>query len=119
MFGDKRPEKPIIDKMSSFDKGLTEGGKLTEGWGGFGGAPESGAGTAQLEARVAVLEAALRQLTGSGGAGAAQPFIGSALRPDLSEGALMGEEDYEHLGREMQQGSVKAKRLYDSKGGEV
>ena len=64
-FGDKQPEKPIIDKMRSYDKGLTEGGKLTEGWGGFGGAPESGAGLAQFEARVAVLEAALRQLTAS------------------------------------------------------
>jgi hypothetical protein len=32
---------------------------------------------------------------------------------------LQHQEDCERLSREMQKGSVKAKRLYDSKGGEV
>jgi immune inhibitor A len=114
---EKRPEKPLIDKSAAFDKGFTEGkfseGKFAEG-GGLGGgfgAPSDPA-LARLEARVSALEAAVGSLSG---APTAQPFIGSQLRPDLSEGALAAEEDYSQLHDMMRQGSAEAKRHYDTK----
>lgn len=133
---DKRPEKPDIDKLSAFDKGFTEKfsdkftdgkfseGKFTEGGFpggfGFGGgfAPPAESRLAQLEARVSALEAYVGGGGKEGGGGTGQgasPFIGSELRPDLSEGALSGEEDYMQLQDQMQQGSAEAKRLFDSK----
>jgi immune inhibitor A len=125
---DKRPEKPQIDKLAAFDKGFSEkftDGKFNEGkfneggfpggfGGGFGFAPQQDPKLAQLEARVAALEAAVNKTGGSGEA-AASPFIGSELRPDLSQGALSAEADYSQLNDQMQQGSAEAKRLYDSK----
>jgi immune inhibitor A len=125
-FFDKRPEKPQIDKMTAFDKGFSEKfseGKFTEGkfseGGGFPGfnfgfAPPQDPRLAELEARVAALEAGLNK-TGGTGETAAAPFIGSELRPDLSQGALSAEEDYSQLNEQMQQGSAEAKRLFDSK----
>ena len=129
---DKRPEKPETDKLSAFDKNtdkFTDGkfneGKFTEGGfpggfgGGFGGGfapPESR--LAQLEMRVAALEAVVGGGTGGGTQGTgegASPFIGSELRPDLSEGALAGELDYEQLQDQMRQGSAEAKHIFDSK----
>jgi immune inhibitor A len=130
---DKHLEKPVTDKSSALDKGfadkptdvkvtdgkfaegkITDGGKLTEGGGGLpGGQPQSTeTAIAQLESRVAALEAALGQL--SGGV-APQPFIGTELRPDLTQSALAAEPDYAHLQEQMQQGSPEAKRLYDMK----
>jgi immune inhibitor A len=131
IFPDKRPEKPIIDKGVAFDKGFVDkssegkpadGGKLGDGGfgGGFsgvgGGQQEPTPGAAQLEARIAALEDIVAQLTG-GGAGKppAQPFIGSALRPDLSQGALLGEEDVNELQQQMRTGSAGAKRQFDAK----
>ena len=125
---DKRPEKPQIDKTAAFDKGFTEKvpdkqneGKFTEGKFSEGGLPGGFRGgfssqedsrIASLEARVSALEARLGQ---AGGGGGASPFIGSDLRPDLSEGALSEEQDYSQLHEQMKQGSAEAKRLYDSK----
>ena len=137
---EKRAEKPEIDKLSAFDKfpdkfaeKFTDGkfneGKFTEGGfpGGFGGgfgsqfAPPDSSRLAQLEMRVAALEAFVGggtggETEGTGGTGeGASPFIGSELRPDLSEGALAGEADYTQLQDQMQQGSGEAKRMFDSK----
>jgi immune inhibitor A len=123
---EKRLEKPQIDKSSARDKGLTEkiadgkfsDGKLTEG-GGLGGGLRGGGGgspsdlaIAHLEARVSALESAL---SGPSGAPAPQPFIGSQLRPDLSQGALSAEEDFSEIHEQMRQGSADAKRQYDTK----
>ena len=122
---EKRLEKPQIDKSSARDKALTEkiadgkfsDGKLTEG-GGLGGGLRGGGGSpsdlaiAHLEARVSALESAL---SGPSGAPAPQPFIGSQLRPDLSQGALSAEEDFSQFHEQMRQGSAEAKRQYDTK----
>ena len=134
---DKGPEKPEIDKLSAFDKGFTEkfadkftDGKFTEGKfteGGFPGGFGRGFGggfappesrLAQLEMRVSALEAVVAGSAGDATEGTgegASPFIGSALRPDLSEGALAGEADYAQLQDQMRQGSAEAKRIFDSK----
>jgi immune inhibitor A len=126
---DKQPEKPQIDKTSAFDKGFTEKfndgkfneGKFSEGGfpGNFGGgfSSQSESRLAQLEARVAVLEAAVSNAGGGGGTGdsGASTFIGSDLRPDLSQGALSDETDYTPIHDQMRQGSAEAKRFYDSK----
>jgi len=122
-FPDKRPEKPIIDKGVGRDKGFadkfvegkpTDGGKFGEG--GFGGQQEPDLGITQLEARVSMLEEIVAQLMdGGANRGGAQPFIGSALRPDLSQGALLGEEDASTLQQQMRTGSAEAKRQYDTK----
>ena len=69
---------------------------------------------AQLEARVSALEEIVGQLTG-GGQAAPRPFIGSEMRPDLSQGALLGEEDATNLQQKMRTGSAAAKRQYDTK----
>jgi immune inhibitor A len=130
-FGEKRPEKPDIDKVSAFDKGFLEkpGDKFTDGkfnegkfseGGGFPGGFGSGftppdPRLAQLEARITALEAVVSGGTGGTGQAGASPFIGSELRPDLSEGALSAEDDYAHLQDQMQQGSAAAKRSFDSK----
>ena len=126
LFKDKRIEKVDIDKTVAFDKGFVDkpgdkltDGKFTEGGGfpsGFGGGfapPESR--LAQLEARVSALEAVASGGTGETGRAGESPFIGSELRPDLSEGALSSEEDYAQLQDQMQQGSAEAKRIFDSK----
>ena len=94
----KDVEKPVTDKSAAFDKATDKisekfSEKFSEGgFGGFGGAGfQPGFGQS------------------------AQPFIGSELRPDLSSGALLGEEDVAEVQTQMQIGSVEAKRLYDSK----
>lgn len=79
-------EKPLSegkfqDKLSDgkFQDKLNEGGNGGLGGGGLGFSPGSGS----VEERLAFLEAQLSNI---------QPFIGQSLRPDLSEGALQGEE---------------------------
>jgi hypothetical protein len=63
-----------------------------------------------------MLETALTQaLPGDVSSQSAQPFIGQELRPDLSQGAMVGEEDYHNIQKEMQAGSAEAKRYYDTK----
>jgi immune inhibitor A len=132
-FPDKRPEKPIIDKATGFDKGTD---KLVEGrpWGrgGRGFASRSGREyelrSQDIDARLANIEAILEFILSgealegglpegsphleTGGASAAEPFIGSELRPDLGGGALAAEED-RAAQEAMRQGSAFAKRLFD------
>jgi immune inhibitor A len=98
---EKNPEKPVTDKSTGFDKNPVEGKgiaeKLTDGGGGFpGGFPGGIFGTSR------------------GGGGGAEPFIGGEMRPDLSEGALAGEEDAQS-GEQPQIGSPQGKRMFDSK----
>lgn len=87
-------DKSIVnEKAVAHDKTLVENklgdgkfsdGKLGEGGGGgFGHMTQSGGMSGNLESRVAQLEAMLGQI---------QPFIEQSLRPDLSQGALSGEE---------------------------
>ena len=107
---DKRPEKPIIDKAAAFDKPpITEGGRDRPGrWDRFGArqTPDVAAELADLQARVAALESL---------ASGAAPFIGEELRPDLSQGAFLDEEDLEQYQRQMAEGDPEAKRAYDTK----
>ncbi|MCA1629257.1 MAG: M6 family metalloprotease domain-containing protein [Acidobacteria bacterium] len=91
---DKQPEKPVTDKSTGFDKNPVEGKNFTEkfiegGLPGGGGFPGFG--------------------------GAPEPFIGGELRPDLSEGALSGEEEYQEGGNQPQINSPQGKRLFDGK----
>ena len=108
-----RPGKPVIDKAAALDKGGDN--KLSEGRpGGFGQGSGGGFGTADLEARVSALEAALG-MGAPAGAAPGEPFIGSDLRPDLSQSALSAEADQAQLHEQMRMGSAHAKRVYDSK----
>lgn len=80
---------PITEKCLAIDKDTTE--KLVEGK----LADKPGIGVramdyGELESRIAQLEALLL-----GGQAAAQPFIGRALRPDLSGSAYSDEDDNE------------------------
>ena len=103
---DKRPDKPDTDKSVALDKPGDDkfvDTKLTDGrppWTfdrPFGAARDPSA----LEARVAAIEAALF--------GQGEPFIGSDLRPDLSDSALTDEDDYRPSG------PLADKRSYDAK----
>jgi immune inhibitor A len=102
---DKRPEKPLIDKSSAFDKNVATEKPFDKpaDHGGFG---EGAAGASDLAARVSALEEAVGRL---------HPFIDSSLRPDLSKGALSeeGDADAEAVRAEMLQGTVHAKRHWD------
>lgn len=90
----KEIEKPTTDKGVGFDKATDKfGDKTNEG--GFPGLPGG--------------------LGGGGNPAGSQPFIGSYLRPDLSQGALASENDLANVHGEMQAGNVHAKRLFDSK----
>jgi immune inhibitor A len=85
------------------------GGGMSGGYGG--GAPESEVMqmVAELEARVSALEAA------SGAGGAAQPFIGSELRPDLVGGPDYGTSGTaSDLQQRMAAGDREAKRAFDT-----
>jgi immune inhibitor A len=116
---DKKPEKPITDKSAAFDKGPADklgdkfGEKFSEkpgeGGGGFGwsATPDLSA----IEARLAAIESALQRVLGGA---APQPFIGRELRPDLSQGALMDEEDYPG-GAPGEIAGGPEKRQYDTK----
>jgi immune inhibitor A len=85
----KEIEKSLVsDKTIAHDKTLVEKpsdkftDKITEG--GFGRPGGPGAGSLSVEQRLAQLEAQL---------GFVQPFIDQSIRPDLSQGALQGEEE--------------------------
>jgi immune inhibitor A len=113
-WGEKRPEKPQIDKAVAYDKGWAEkrvDGKLLDKP-NEGGLPGGGAAPygfdaapygsdAALEARVAALEAALYA--------GAEPFIGAEQRPDLRDSALLDESD------QGESGPLGDKHSYDSK----
>lgn len=100
-------EKPSIDKSAALDKGFDR-----PGGGGLGGFGVSEDTLARLSARIDALEAALGQPPAGG---QARAFIGSELRPDLSQSALAGEQDVSNLQRQMEAGSAQAKRVYDTK----
>jgi immune inhibitor A len=118
-------EKPLVDKKHEkphekpFEKpphGLLHGA---------GQAGGGGASVSSLEARIDQIESLLAQLVGGGQSmggedpssaaqsADAQPFIGSELRPDLSQGAFMNEGDDAESEAERQQGSATAKRQLD------
>jgi immune inhibitor A len=108
---DKRPEKPVTDKTAGLDKGFDK--PFERPGGGFdlpggGGAPEGPGGPesrlAELEARLGALEERL---------GMTSPFIGGALRPDLTEGAFLEEGDVEG-GQGDRLEDPAAKRLLDT-----
>lgn len=67
---------------------------------------------AQIEARIAAIEAAL---SGGHAENPAEPFIGQELRPDLSQTPFSADEDEGGLQQQMKQGSAPAKRTYDTK----
>ena len=110
---EKRPDKTWVEGKlgDKFGEGKFGEGKFAEGRpGGFGSA--SGASLDDLLARVSALEAALAG--GSYANAAGGPFIGSELRPDLSQGALAGEPDQGAPDQQGYAGSAQAKRLLDS-----
>jgi len=108
---DKKVEKPITDKLGSFEK---PGDVPHGGFPGFFGQEGSLSG---FEQRLAQLEAMVNQIasavSGGNAGGETAPFIGKDLRPDLRRGALMGEEDYSGAQADMAQGSGQAKRHFD------
>ena len=123
---DKRPEKPLTDKSIGLDKGFDKrldkprdgkrGEKPGEGGGlggGLGGGRTSGVDGQYLQERVAQLEAIVGELLTGGGGYGIDPFIGSELRPDLSQGALSDEEGMVHPG------AATDKRWLDTKGSDV
>ncbi len=133
---DKKPEKPIIDKSSTFDKNTDKvtDGKFTEklnegkfgeklgeggGLGGGGGGLGAGSDGSMLEQRVLQLEAIVGAMMSGGDAGGGQnqPFIGSELRPDLSTGAFMNEDD--QMQDQMRAGAPQSKRLFDTKRSDI
>lgn len=109
--GDKGPvkevDKPVTDKRTGLDK-PTDRKPGDIGFDRPGGRSES-----DLEARVAELEALVAALTEE--QAAAEPFIAEQDRPDLGLSAYAQEDDYDELRGAVQQGSVQAKRIYDSK----
>jgi immune inhibitor A len=104
---DKRPDKPVWEKGAGVDKGFDKPGGfdrpgrfVEEQEGGYGAASQ----LEELAARIAALEARL---------GAAQPFIGGGLRPDLSGGAFADEGDVQAPGDQRIDDPFE-KRLLDS-----
>jgi immune inhibitor A len=115
----KEFEKPAIDKSAAFDKGFDkpgDGGKLGEGGGlGGGGGGFGGGSEALLSSLLARLDAIESALGVGGQRGTAQPYIGSELRPDLTQSALLNEPDLARAQQQMEVGSAQAKRSYDTK----
>jgi immune inhibitor A len=117
--------KPVIDKSAAFDKGfdkpgdggkLGEGGGLGGGGGGLGGGGGFGGGSeALLSSLLARLDAIESALGVGGQKETAQPYIGSELRPDLTQSALLNEPDLARAQQQMEAGSAQAKRSYDTK----
>jgi immune inhibitor A len=112
---EKRPDKRLFEfKFSDFKFNEGRFGEPRSGVSGVGAGHQGGVTMEELAARVAALEAAL---SGAGaGAGGGEPFIGSSLRPDLSQGPLSGEADYSPLNTEMASGTPGAKRHFDTQG---
>ena len=91
---DKRIEKQLEKQLEKQIEKQFE--KQQEGGGG-GGLPQGG----ELESRLGALEAAVTQLT---------HFISAHLRPDLSQGALSGEEDVSGIQQQLDLQGAAAKR---------
>jgi hypothetical protein len=79
----------------------------------------AGSDGSMLEQRVMQLEAIVGAMMSGGdsSAGQNQPFIGSELRPDLSAGAFMNEED--QMQEQMRAGAPQSKRLFDTKRSDI
>ncbi len=106
----KEADKPVTDKSAGFDKATDKiSDKISDkpadkpGEGGLGGGFTA------------------RSQAGAQGyyPQGAEPFIGADIRPDLSTGALLSEDDVSEVQTQMQIGSAEAKRYYDSKLPEV
>ncbi|MEP6764772.1 MAG: M6 family metalloprotease domain-containing protein [Gemmatimonadaceae bacterium] len=117
-------DKPVIDKK--IEKKIEKPNEKVKDIGGGGGIKpgvktggQHDHSNASLEARLEQVESMLSQLiSGMGDAsgqssGSSQPFIGTELRPDLSQGALMGEDDYSAPNNDMQGESAMMKRHLD------
>jgi immune inhibitor A len=106
---EKRPDKTLVESKVTDAK--VSDGKLAEirPGGLTRGLQPGGVTNEELLARIAALEAALA------GPGGGEPFIGRDLRPDLTQGALAGEDDLKALNSEMAAGSPSAKRHFDTK----
>jgi subtilisin family serine protease len=98
----KEGKSEFEKKFEKFFEGF---GGLLKGMGGFGASGPSGQG-GDLDTRLAGLEAAVSQLA---------HFINSALRPDLSQGALSQEEDVAAMRSELDQAESEAKSYKDAK----
>jgi immune inhibitor A len=113
---DKRPDKTQgWDKRVGLDK---PGDKLTEGRPWERPFERSTQAERTLEEALSGLEdrlSALEARMAAGDTGEASPFIDTELRPDLSQGALLSEEDVGEIRKQMEEGSAPAKRYYDSK----
>jgi immune inhibitor A len=97
-------EKPVTDKSTGLEKPFDKPGeKLGEG--GFGSGLTQGGRAAQGGQ--------------PGYTGSPEPFISGDMRPDLSSGALLNEEDINEMQAQMQIGSAETKRYFDSKPPEV
>jgi subtilisin family serine protease len=90
---DKNLEKRVEKRVEKRIEKLADGG---QGGLGGGGTPQAGG----FEARLGALEAAVSQLT---------HFIGSQLRPDLSQGALTGEGDLGGMQQQLEGEGAAAK----------
>ena len=112
VFSDKKSDKPDIDKGVSYDKGFSDGkytdGKYTDGKFGDG---KFGDGGFDFHAGIGQDPGMCQQ----GEEGAIEPFIGSELRPDLSKGALSGEDDVQLIQKKVQGQVSRAKRSFDTK----
>lgn len=92
---DKQIEKHIEKQIEKqFEKGIEKPRDV--------GGPS---GDASVEARIGALEASVSQLT---------HFIASELRPDLSGGALTGEDDVTTMQRQLQRAAESAKAAKDA-----
>jgi immune inhibitor A len=113
---DKRPDKGQgWDKRVGLDKPWE---KLTEGRPWDAPIERPSQTERSLEEVLAALEdrmSALEARIAAGETEEAKPFIGAELRPDLSQGALLSEEDVDEIHKQMEEGLAPAKRYYDSK----
>ncbi len=140
---EEKIDKPITDKAAGLDKNpISEkptdkvreklndkvADKLIDGPGGFGRGGYGGgyrAAGARRQIDVDLLEQRLQALEsavwgdddgqGDPGGAPAEAFIGSDLRPDLSSGSFMAEDDVDEIRKGMAEGAAGAKRLYDTK----
>jgi immune inhibitor A len=111
-----KEHKEIFKEHKEFPKEIKDVFEWPHGGLGGGGDPSAqataGGVLESLEARVAALEAAVGAGVGGAG-GAAQPFIGSELRPDLIGAPSQGGAG--NLGARMAAGDASAKREFDTK----
>ncbi|MFI6289140.1 M6 family metalloprotease domain-containing protein [Streptomyces sp. NPDC051018] len=106
----ERPEQPRGDREGGEGAGDTAGGADTTGSASGGGGDRVVEAVAELRARLEAVEEAL----GIGSdPGVPEPFIGSALRPDLTGGPVY-DTDPQALRQAMEEGDSGAKRAFDT-----